>query len=216
MIKNIPNKMTDEDLLWFINRPGVCPRRIDFFYLRMDFSNSCNVGYAFVNFITVQDLLHFAKTQLGVKWNMYSSEKVLQLSYANYQGKEAAIEKFRNSGIMDERAAWRPRIFHSHGPLQGTPEPFPSSTHLGRKQRSASNRGELYVPAAGMGMGIHHNHQNQRNGHQHHQHHHHQQQMYSRDRQQGQDRSPPRQGYRPYQGAPRAQGLGFWGGARGN
>ena len=28
----------------------------------------CNVGYAFVNFITVEDLLYFAKTQLGVKW----------------------------------------------------------------------------------------------------------------------------------------------------
>ena len=56
-----------------------------------------------MNFITVQDLLYFAKTQLGVKWyvqsivvqtlladvmacrNMYSSEKVLQMSYANYQ-----------------------------------------------------------------------------------------------------------------------------------
>jgi hypothetical protein len=39
MIKNIPNKMTDHDLLDFINRPGVCPRRFDFFYLRMDFTN---------------------------------------------------------------------------------------------------------------------------------------------------------------------------------
>ncbi len=37
MIKNIPNKMTDEDLLSFINR--VSPGRIDFFYLRMDFTN---------------------------------------------------------------------------------------------------------------------------------------------------------------------------------
>ena len=66
MVKNIPNKMTDRDLMAFINR--VCPRRIDFLYLRMDFQNGCNVGYAFVNFITVQDLLLFAKTQLGVKW----------------------------------------------------------------------------------------------------------------------------------------------------
>ncbi|OBZ67253.1 Meiosis protein mei2 [Grifola frondosa] len=87
MIKNIPNKMSDKDLLAFINK--VCPRRIDFMYLRMDFQNGCNVGYAFVNFISVQDLLHFAKTQLGVKWNMYSSEKVLQMCYATYQGKEA-------------------------------------------------------------------------------------------------------------------------------
>lgn len=31
-------------------------------------STGCNVGYAFVNFITVGDLLQFAKTQLGVKW----------------------------------------------------------------------------------------------------------------------------------------------------
>ena len=31
-------------------------------------SLGCNVGYAFVNFITVGDLLHFARTQLGVKW----------------------------------------------------------------------------------------------------------------------------------------------------
>ncbi|PSR72153.1 hypothetical protein PHLCEN_2v11945, partial [Hermanssonia centrifuga] len=82
MVKNIPNKMSDKDLMNFIGR--VCPRKIDFLYLRMDFQNGCNVGYAFVNFITVQDLLHFAKTQLGVKWNMYSSEKVLQMSYANY------------------------------------------------------------------------------------------------------------------------------------
>jgi len=126
MIKNIPNKMSDRDLVTYIDR--VCPRRIDFFYLRMDFQNGgfgivffffllgtqnmfddnigCNVGYAFVNFIHVQDLLRFAKARLGVKWyiyisylfiycsqryspipsrNMFSSEKVLQMSYANYQ-----------------------------------------------------------------------------------------------------------------------------------
>lgn len=37
MIKNIPNKMSDKDLLSFIAK--VCPRRIDFMYLRMDFQN---------------------------------------------------------------------------------------------------------------------------------------------------------------------------------
>jgi hypothetical protein len=37
MIKNIPNKMTDKDLMTFIER--VCAKRIDFFYLRMDFKN---------------------------------------------------------------------------------------------------------------------------------------------------------------------------------
>lgn len=37
MIKNIPNKMSDKDLISFINK--VCLRRIDFLYLRMDFKN---------------------------------------------------------------------------------------------------------------------------------------------------------------------------------
>ncbi|KAI0829622.1 RNA recognition motif 2-domain-containing protein [Trametes gibbosa] len=156
MIKNIPNKMSDQDLLNFINR--VCPRRIDFMYLRMDFQNGCNVGYAFVNFITVQDLLHFAKTQLGVKWNMYSSEKVLQMCYATYQGKESLVEKFKNSSIMDEREAWRPKIFYSDGPDQGLPEPFPAPTHLRRKERSQNNRGALFVPGTHhpSGGGLHH------------------------------------------------------------
>ncbi len=37
MIKNVPNKMSDKELKAFIDR--VCPRRIDFLYLRMDFKN---------------------------------------------------------------------------------------------------------------------------------------------------------------------------------
>jgi hypothetical protein len=37
MIKNIPNKMSDKDLIAYIGK--VCPRRIDFLYLRMDFQN---------------------------------------------------------------------------------------------------------------------------------------------------------------------------------
>jgi hypothetical protein len=120
MIKNIPNKMSDLDLTAYIGQ--VCPRKIDFLYLRMDFKNgknvsdgsaplpnnmlrhlACNVGYAFVNFINVQDLLLFVRKRLGVKWsvfisfgyaacsrhlqirNMFKSDKVLQMSYANYQ-----------------------------------------------------------------------------------------------------------------------------------
>lgn len=145
MIKNIPNKMSDKDLIAYINK--VCPRRIDFLYLRMDFQNGCNVGYAFVNFIEAQDLLKFATARLGEKWNMFSSEKVLQMSYANYQGKEALVEKFKNSCIMDERESWRPKIFYSFGPNQGLPEPFPAPTHIRRKERSSFNRGALYVPA---------------------------------------------------------------------
>ena len=37
MIKNVPNKLSDKELIEFIGK--VCPRKFDFFYLRMDFQN---------------------------------------------------------------------------------------------------------------------------------------------------------------------------------
>jgi len=42
MIKNIPNKMSDLDLTAYIGQ--VCPRKIDFLYLRMDFKNGMNIS----------------------------------------------------------------------------------------------------------------------------------------------------------------------------
>ena len=41
MIKNIPNKMSDKDLITFIAK--VCARKIDFLYLRMDFQNGVSL-----------------------------------------------------------------------------------------------------------------------------------------------------------------------------
>ena len=58
----------------------------------------------------MQDLLLFAKTKLGVKWNMYSSDKVLQMSYANFQGKEALVEKFKNSCVMEMQVCHPPPL----------------------------------------------------------------------------------------------------------
>ncbi|KAK0212760.1 hypothetical protein DFS33DRAFT_1269485 [Desarmillaria ectypa] len=116
MIKNIPNKMSDRDLMSFIDKDGF------------------------------------------QKWNMFSSEKVLQMSYANYQGKEALVEKFKNSCIMDEQEAWQPKIFYSAGPDQGLPEPFPSPTHMKRKERSLHNRGTLFATADSGGRGVRQDH----------------------------------------------------------
>ncbi|QRV94239.1 RNA recognition motif protein [Ceratobasidium sp. AG-Ba] len=153
MLKNIPNKMSTKNLIDFID--AVTPRAIDFLYLRFDFQNECNVGYAFVNFMNISDLLKFMKARLGRKWNMYASEKVLGAGYANYQGKEALIEKFKNSSIMDTRPVWRPRIFYSSGEHIGLPEPFPSPTGMRRVRRSITNGAN--PPSGGLFTQMHHN-----------------------------------------------------------
>ncbi|RUS12607.1 hypothetical protein BC937DRAFT_87431, partial [Endogone sp. FLAS-F59071] len=42
-------------------------------------------------------VVSFAEQRVGKKWNRFNSDKRCTLSYANIQGKQALIEKFRNS-----------------------------------------------------------------------------------------------------------------------
>ena len=56
--------------------------------------------------------------------NRFHSDKICDISYANIQGKESLIEKFRNSCVMDEDPTYRPKIFHSSGPLKGQEQEF--------------------------------------------------------------------------------------------
>ncbi|WVF72272.1 hypothetical protein IAT40_007084 [Kwoniella sp. CBS 6097] len=117
MIKDVPNKLSRQELVDILQE--VVPGDFDFVYLRFDFQNCCNA-------------------KVGKKWNMFSSEKVLQVSYADIQGKAALINKFRNSAVMGVIEPWRPQIFYSSGSMKGMPEPFPDSDNLAVRQRSTA------------------------------------------------------------------------------
>lgn len=110
MIKNIPNKYTQQMLIDHLDESHA--GRYDFVYLRMDFKNKCNVGYAFINFLSPMDIMSFAKRMVGRRWPKFNSEKRCEIAYARIQGKEALMEKFRNSRVMQEPPSYRPRVFN--------------------------------------------------------------------------------------------------------
>ncbi|KAI7884688.1 hypothetical protein K492DRAFT_204584 [Lichtheimia hyalospora FSU 10163] len=126
MIRNIPNKYTQQMLKESID--ATHHGTYDFLYLRIDFQNKCNVGYAFINFINVKSVISFAQERVGKRWSRFNSEKRCSLSYANIQGKDALVDKFRNSTVMDEPPSYRPMLFYSSGPHVGEQQPFPEPT----------------------------------------------------------------------------------------
>ncbi|GAA6015010.1 hypothetical protein JCM10207_008703 [Rhodosporidiobolus poonsookiae] len=137
MLKNIPNKLKDWEVMEFVEK--VVGRAFDFFYLRCDYSNDCNVGYGFVNFTSTTALLAFAKARLGTRWNMCGSDKLCIMSFANIQGKASLINHFKNSSVLDQEENRRPKLFVTSGPNAGQPEPFPTCDDPIRKARSAMN-----------------------------------------------------------------------------
>lgn len=85
------------------------------------------MGYAFISFKTHFSIVPFYNYLQGKKWKMFNSEKVCQLAYARVQGLESLINKFRDSKIMTNNPEYRPRIYHTDGPLKGLEIPFPTN-----------------------------------------------------------------------------------------
>jgi hypothetical protein len=156
MLRNIPNKLQPWDLIRLVLWLRCA---IDFVYLRIDFSNLCNVGYAFLNFVTPEDIIPFHNALANTKWNVYNSDKVAQICYATIQGRECLIERFRNSGVMTQWVPFRARLFFSTADPEvyrnpgavGRDAPFPASNNQVKLQRSLDNAFHigLYPPRPG-------------------------------------------------------------------
>jgi hypothetical protein len=131
MIRNIPNKV-DADLFREILNRSVLGK-YDFSYLRIDFQNLCNVGYAFVNFTKAEHIIPLYDAIVGKRWNVYNSDKVAEMCYATIQGLDCCIEKFRNSSVMLEWPPHRPKLWYTEQDapeLLGLEKEFPSATNL--------------------------------------------------------------------------------------
>ena len=124
MVRNIPNKYSQQMLLDEVNAHH--QGQYDFFYLPIDFKNRCNVGYAFINFLSPLHILDFVRRFEGQRWRSFNSEKICSITYARIQGKAALVSRFQNSSLLDKDDTYKPLLFRSSGPEQGQPEPFPA------------------------------------------------------------------------------------------
>mmetsp|Transcript_10789 Transcript_10789/g.25901 ORF Transcript_10789/g.25901 Transcript_10789/m.25901 type:complete len:955 (-) Transcript_10789:111-2975(-) len=124
MVRNIPNKYTQQMLLSEFAENGHGPGVIDFFYLPIDFKNRCNRGYAFINFVNCQDILAFHRRYYGKQWRTFNSDKICDITYARIQGKAAMLKRFENSALMDKDDEYKPLVFVSDGPEKGKRLPF--------------------------------------------------------------------------------------------
>jgi RNA recognition motif-containing protein len=125
MVRNIPNKYTQQMLLSEFEENGHGPGVIDFFYLPIDFKNRCNRGYAFINFVDYKDILTFHRRYFGKHWRTFNSDKICDITYARIQGKAAMLKRFENSALMEKDDEYKPLVFVSDGPNKGQRLPFP-------------------------------------------------------------------------------------------
>jgi RNA recognition motif-containing protein len=127
MVRNIPNKYTQQMLLSEFTEHGHGPGVIDFFYLPIDFKNRCNRGYAFINFVDYKDILAFHRRYFGKHWRTFNSDKICDITYARIQGKAAMLKRFENSALMEKDDEYKPLVFGSEGADRGKRIPFPEA-----------------------------------------------------------------------------------------
>ncbi|KAM6515399.1 hypothetical protein FSOLCH5_009625 [Fusarium solani] len=153
MLRNIPNKVDQPMLKRFVDESSF--GKYDFMYLRIDFANDCNVGYAFINFAKAEYIIPFVEHRANKRWNLFRSDKVAEVSYATIQGKDCLVQKFRNSSVMLEAEHYRPKLFYTDHcedqQLIGREEPFPGPDNHSKMKRSCENAEHvgLFTPNAG-------------------------------------------------------------------
>ena len=98
MIKNIPNKYT---LSSFLEEIGEYFKgTYDIFYLPIDYINKCNLGFAFINFVEPFHIILFYELYRGKKWKKFNSEKICELLFAKFQGRNELISHFEKGKVL--------------------------------------------------------------------------------------------------------------------
>ena len=117
MVRNIPNRYVRETLL---EDMSAFLGRFDFFYLPMDLSAHSNVGYAFINFASGEDLIDFYNAFHEEKWPRHKSKKICAVAFGRLQGKKELISQFQErTSKVSMPEDYQPLCFYTEGPNRG-------------------------------------------------------------------------------------------------
>ncbi len=103
MVCNIPNRYTRDELFSELDSKVDIKGTFDFIYLPIDFKNNCNLGYAFVNMVTPNDVVRLYECMHGAHWDLsVRSSKICKLKWGRVQGKESLLGHFRGTLHLSE------------------------------------------------------------------------------------------------------------------
>jgi len=123
MVRNLPNDYTRSMLLELLTMEGF-EGTFDFLYLPIDFRSRSGLGYAFIDFNSLEIAERFQKHFTGFKRWAVASEKICEVTWSSLQGLEAHIERYRNSPVMHESVPEEQKpVLFKDGEMICFPEP---------------------------------------------------------------------------------------------
>jgi len=116
MIKNIPMKFSQNDMLNIINEQS--RGKYDFFYLPIDIKTKFNMGFAFINMTSPIFILDFYLEFNCCRWidkiQYCNSQKYCEIVYANMQGIQECHKELKNKSIMKKNDKRIKPIFYEN------------------------------------------------------------------------------------------------------
>lgn len=100
MMKNIPTKLTREELLgWILS--GMAQSSFNFLYMPIDFKTRCNFGYAFINFTSEVYIDRFTDRFHKQRMNSFDfTSRPVEVVIARVQGFNANINRLISSPVL--------------------------------------------------------------------------------------------------------------------
>ena len=134
MLRNVPYDARQRGVLSLLDEEGF-KGLFRFFYAPLDFKSKNNLGYAFIDFKSLEIAKEFFHHFDGKKITSRPGwDKPLRVCWARVQGLEANVEHYRNSPVNDMPTEFKPMLFDE----DGASVPFPApDTMRDESRRSA-------------------------------------------------------------------------------